>query len=95
MAGLPTGLSPLCFPRERAGTQDGVTQTRGCTVGVDCNAALQCTTTAAPKCNPVNYLDVVNGVEDNAAFVDGNTVTSHERFCRGEIRDAKQPGHRQ
>ncbi len=47
---------------------DGVSQTRGCTVGVNCDANLKCTTVPAsntPKCNPVNYLDLALG-EDNA-----------------------------
>jgi hypothetical protein len=47
---------------------DGVVQARGCTVGVNCDATLKCTTAPAsntPKCNPRNYLDLALG-EDNA-----------------------------
>jgi len=49
---------------------DGISQTRGCTVGTNCDATLKCTTSPAsltPKCNPQNYLDKesVSG-EDNA-----------------------------
>jgi hypothetical protein len=47
---------------------DGIAQARGCTVGVDCDAARKCTTAPAsntPKCNPANFLDIANG-EDNA-----------------------------
>jgi hypothetical protein len=41
-------------------------QTRGCTVGVNCDANLACTLgVATPKCNPVNYLETSGGI-DNA-----------------------------
>ena len=43
-------------------------QNRSCTVGVNCDAAFKCTSapaSATPKCNPVNYLDVIAG-EDNS-----------------------------
>lgn len=68
--------------------QDGVAQTRGCTVGVDCDAAEKCTSspaTAVAKCNPANYLDTatVAGItEDNASFVDGSTSNG---FIQGRI----------
>jgi hypothetical protein len=49
---------------------DGVSQTRGCTVGTNCDATLKCTTSPAsltPKCNPQNYLDKESvSSEDNA-----------------------------
>jgi hypothetical protein len=64
--------------------QDGTAQIRGCTVGADCTAAGVCSSAATPKCNAVNYLDVLTGVEDNAAFVDDNT----DGFVVGDIRDA-------
>jgi hypothetical protein len=54
-------------PLQRA---DGVSQVRGCTQGVNCDATSKCTTSPAsltPKCNPVNFLDVLGGV-DNAAL---------------------------
>ena len=47
---------------------DGIAQARGCTVGVNCDATLKCTTVPAsntPKCNPANFLDIAAG-EDNA-----------------------------
>jgi len=59
-------------PLQRA---DGVFQARGCTVGVNCDATLKCTTSPAsntPKCNPVNYLDLSGGVDNadlNTSFV--------------------------
>ena len=63
-------------------------QDRSCTVGVNCTAAGLCTgspTTNTPKCNPVNYLDVVSGVDDNADFIDGNSANG---FIKGIVRDA-------
>jgi type II secretory pathway pseudopilin PulG len=47
----------------------GVTgaQNRSCTVGVDCTASGQCTTSPAsltPKCNPANYLDATGGANN-------------------------------
>jgi hypothetical protein len=47
---------------------DGFSQSRGCTVGFDCDATFRCTTapaSATAKCNPANYLDVA-AAEDNA-----------------------------
>lgn len=47
---------------------DGLSQSRGCTVGFDCDATFRCTTapaSATAKCNPANYLDVA-AAEDNA-----------------------------
>jgi hypothetical protein len=63
-------------------------QTRGCTVGVDCDANELCTTsppTLTAKCNPVNYLDNQTGVEDNAAFTDGSGT---DGFINGIVLDA-------
>ena len=63
-------------PLQRA---DGVFQTRGCTVGVNCDAAFKCTTSpasATPKCNPVNYLDVSGGIDN--ADLDRNFVSAAE-----------------
>lgn len=74
--------------------QDNIAQTRGCTVGVDCDAAEKCTATAptsVPKCNPVNYLDVATvagRTEDNAGFVDGSPSNG---FIQGRILD--RAGH--
>ena len=50
-------------------------QDRSCVVGVNCDATGKCTTSPAsntPKCNPVNYLDVVSGTDNadaDTAFV--------------------------
>ena len=40
---------------------------------------------AAGQNNPINYLDVLSGTEDNAAFADGSNV---DGFIAGDIRDA-------
>jgi hypothetical protein len=67
--------------------QDGLAQTRECNVGVNCDFEEVCTTsphTLTPKCNPSNYLDIF-GVEDNASFVDSNSVNG---FITGPIIDA-------
>jgi len=37
------------------------------------------------KCNPLHYLDTLNGVEDNAQFTDGSGV---DGFISGPIKDA-------
>jgi hypothetical protein len=72
-----TGTSPagnlvaiVFSPGATLTRSDGIVQTRGCTIGTNCDASLKCTApvTSAPKCNPANYLDVEGG-EDNA---DGN-----------------------
>ncbi len=63
-------------------------QDRSCTIGVNCDATERCTTTPAsltPKCNPVNYLDVLSGVEDNADFIDGSNANG---IISGEVRDS-------
>ena len=57
-------------PGEVLQRSDGVSQSRGCTVGTNCDATLKCTTSPAtltPKCNPLNYLDKEStSAEDNA-----------------------------
>ena len=43
------------------------TEARGCTVGVDCTAAGQCTASPpslTPKCSPTNYLETTGGVNN-------------------------------
>jgi hypothetical protein len=65
----------------------GTTQNRTCTGG-SCTAAGVCTSapvTNTPKCNPINYLDVLSGTEDNAGFVDGSAA---DGFIQGLIKDA-------
>lgn len=62
-------------------------QDRSCVVGVNCDTTEKCTTTPAtlaPKCNPVNYLDIIAGIEDNADFVGGSATNG---FISGEIRN--------
>lgn len=70
VAGVPTApdgvvVAIVFSPGAALRRSDGVGQTRGCTVGVDCDASAKCTSAAAPKCNSVNYLDTALG-EDNA-----------------------------
>lgn len=66
-------------------------QDRGCTVGMNCDAGLKCTTSPAsntPKCNPANYLDLL-GAEDNS---DANRVfVSAERS--DSFNDRLMPVH--
>lgn len=85
----PSGVIAVVFApgavlqRQGAGTA----QDRSCTGG-SCTAAGVCTSsplTNTPKCNPVNYLDVLSGVEDNAVFTDSN---NSDGFINGVIRDA-------
>ncbi len=63
-------------------------QDRSCVVGVNCDTTEKCTTTPAtltPKCNPVNYLDIITGIEDNADDFIGGSATNG--FISGEIRN--------
>lgn len=77
-AGLPASpdgvvVAIVFSPGAALRRTDGTSQTRGCTVGVNCDATLKCTTAPAsntPKCNPVNYLDGASG-EDNADLLPG------------------------
>ena len=53
------------------------TQDRSCTVGVNCTATGQCTTSPAsltPKCNPTNYLDTTGGA--NNATTNGPYISA-------------------
>lgn len=84
----PSGVIAVIIAPGGPLTRLGVaqSQSRGCTVGVDCTAQGICTTAPfsnTAKCNPVNYLDIGNG-EDNADFVDNDT----NGFIQGEIKDA-------
>lgn len=57
-------IAVIFAPGASHGAQD-----RSCTVGVNCTATGQCTTSPAsltPKCNPANYLEAIGGV-NNAA----------------------------
>ena len=85
----PSGVIAVIFAPgavlQRQGA--GAAQDRSCSGG-SCTAAGVCTSsplTNTPKCNPVNYLDTLSGVEDNAAFIDGNNSNG---FINGVIRDA-------
>lgn len=85
----PSGVVAVVFaPGAVLQRQDtGATQDRSCTGG-SCTAETICTSspvTDTPKCNPVNYLDIQTGVEDNANFVDGSNSNG---FINGVIRDA-------
>jgi hypothetical protein len=74
-SGVPTSpngvvVAIVFSPGSALQRSDGVSQSRACTVGTNCDATLKCTTSPAsltPKCNPQNYLDkeAVSG-EDNA-----------------------------
>ncbi len=88
-AWTPSGVIAVIFapgailPRQDTGTL----QDRSCTGG-SCSAAGVCTsspTTLTAKCNPINYLDILSGTEDNAAFTDSSAT---EGFINGVIRDA-------
>lgn len=59
-------VAVIFAPGASRGTQD-----RSCTVGVNCTATGQCTTSPAsltPKCNPTNYLEAAGGVNNAAPF---------------------------
>ena len=68
-------------------------QDRSCPAG-SCTAAGVCNVTPytnVPKCNPVNYLDVITGAfgtADNATFTDGSAT---DGFIQGPIRDMTGP----
>jgi type II secretory pathway pseudopilin PulG len=85
----PSGVVAVIFAPgailQRQGA--GAAQDRSCTGG-SCTAAGVCTSTPltnTPKCNPLNYLDVLSGTEDNAAFTDSS---NSDGFINGVIRDA-------
>lgn len=85
----PSGVIAVIFAPgavlQRQGA--GASQDRSCTGG-SCTAAGVCTSSPlsnTPKCNPVNYLDILTGVEDNAGFADGS---NSDGFINGVIRDA-------
>lgn len=83
----PSGVIAVIFaPGGVLQRQDtGTTQIRDCS-GAGCVAVTGvCNSTTTPKCNPVNYLDVLNGVEDNSIFTDSS---NSDGFINGVIRDA-------
>jgi len=97
-AAFDTGaIAVIIAPGDTLKRQDGTTQTRGCTIGVDCDTTGKCITaspTTVPKCNPVNYLDNANvsGItEDNSTFTDDSNFipsdTSTHGFIQGRIKD--------
>lgn len=85
----PSGVIAVIFAPgailQRQGA--GASQDRSCSGG-SCTAAGVCTSsplTNTAKCNPVNYLDRLSGVEDNADFIDSS---NSDGFISGVIRDA-------
>ncbi len=72
-------------PLKRQGA--ATVQNRTCTGGA-CNATGRCTTTPesnTPKCNAINYLDTVTGVEDNADPFEA--AGGNNGFIHGPVRD--------
>lgn len=85
----PSGVVAVIFaPGAVLQRQDtGTLQNRSC-AGGSCTAAGVCNVipyTNTPKCNPINYLDILSGTEDNADFTDGSNANG---FINGVIRDA-------
>ena len=85
----PSGVIAVIFAPGAVLRRQGAAsaQDRSCTGG-SCTGAGVCTSaplTLTPKCNPINYLDVLAGVEDNADFTDGSNTNG---FINGVIRDA-------
>lgn len=84
----PSGVIAVIFApggvlqRQGAGTA----QIRDCS-GAGCAVTGVCNSTATAKCNPINYLDILTGVEDNADFTDGSNSNG---FINGVIRDANK-----
>jgi type II secretory pathway pseudopilin PulG len=74
-----SNLAALVFsPGAVLKRSDGVQQTRGCTVGINCDASFKCTSVPAsntPKCNPANFLDLDTG-EDNADTVNRTFIAA-------------------
>ena len=86
----PSGVIAVVFAPGAVLQRQGsaAPQDRSCTIGVNCDSTEKCTTSPTsltPKCNPVNYLDVLTGVEDNANFIDGSDTNG---FINGEARDS-------
>lgn len=87
----PSGVIAVIFAPGAVLRRQGATspQDRGCTgAGASCTAAGVCNSaplTNTPKCNPVNYLDILPAVEDNTDFTDGSNANG---FINGVIRDA-------
>lgn len=83
----PSGVVAVIFAPgavlQRQGA--GAAQIRDCSGGTGCAPTGVCNSTATAKCNPINYLDILNGTEDNADFVDSSNTNG---FINGVIRDA-------
>jgi hypothetical protein len=82
----PSGVVAVIFaPGAVLQRQDtGMLQVRDCS-GAGCGVTGTCNSTATAKCNPINYLDILSGTEDNADFIDGSSANG---FINGVIRDA-------
>ena len=88
-SGTSGAVAVIVAAGEALQRQGGASQTRGCTVGVDCDDAGKCISaspTTVPKCNPANYLDIATvggNTEDNANFTGGS---SNDGFIHGEVK---------
>jgi hypothetical protein len=60
---------------------------KSCGSDATCVSTGVCSSTATPRCNPVNYLDI-SGTEDNANFSDISAAPSANGFINGIVRDA-------
>lgn len=89
----PSGVIAVIFAPGAVLRRQGAAsaQDRSCTGGSGCNPANDTSgfcvnpPTSTAKCNPINYLDIQTGVEDNASFTDGSAT---DGFINGVIRDA-------
>ena len=65
-------------------------QDRSCTGGGGCSANATCLAPyqSVAKCNPTNYLDILNGIEDNADFSAPAPPSPPNGFITGVIKDA-------
>jgi hypothetical protein len=85
---IPSGaVAVIIAPGPVLRRQGGVEQSRGCTVGVNCDTSDVCTQstlTGTPKCRAANFLDRTAS-EDNQQFIDGHDSNG---FIQGVVFDA-------